>query len=161
MKEQSINPTNQKRTLWWGGIAALLLLGTLGCPYIRVPIMARLGHVGSMEELGNAWSSFSGEGLTTGSNWERATYWYEIAASKGDGAADYNLFQMYQVSGKPDDIRHYLERGASNGSPECAAELSKAYWLGLYGIIPDKRLMNLWTQKAKEYDQKRGHIYIN
>lgn len=135
----------------FGGCLILLLLMTMSCRFTRVHTLARLGHVDSMCELANAHSSFSGKGLTRGSDWGQATYWYEKAAEKGYAGADFCLFQMWQVQGKPEDIRRWLERGAKNGSPECIMQLANAYEYGLYGFPRDKELSNYWTKKMPKW----------
>ncbi|WP_005031215.1 hypothetical protein [Holophaga foetida] len=152
----------KKMRFWpWGCLGALtlalaLLVGLLmSWRFSRVHILARLGHTKSMKDLGNAYTSFSGDGLIADPNWKTATYWFEKAGAAGDGGADFELYQMWRVQGDPADIRRWLERGARNGNPECAGMLSNCYWLGLYGYPKDDAMRRAWAKKSGEFQRKR------
>jgi len=141
---------SRKWTLWLGGISLLFVALTMGCPFTRVNILARLGHARSMEELGDAWESFSGKGITSGGNWKKATYWFEKAGESGRGSADFSLYQMWHITGDPADIRRWLQRGAKNGNPECNVALTNAYRYGLYGFEKDPAMVDYWTNKRRK-----------
>lgn len=142
-------PNRNLKRLGWATLTAALLLAPMGFRFTRIHLLARLGHVSSMMALGNAYTSFSGEGLVQRSNVRLATYWFDRAGAAGEGDGDFSIYQIWNH-----DPRHFemvqrsLLRGASNGNPFCCRTLGNAYTYGLYGFEKDPVRAEYWHARV-------------
>ena len=110
--------------------------------------------------LGNMY--YSGDGISSGKDYNRALELYRKAAEQGDRDAQYNIGVMYYngqgVNQSYQESREWFIKSAKKGNSDAQFSLGVIYYEG-NGFNVDIDYANTWFKKSCENGDERGCEY--
>lgn len=109
----------------------------------RENILARMGNVESMYWLGEEYGKIQSDFVET--NHQKAIWWLQRAAARGNVAAMYSLFLWWRdLNNEP--LRYWLSKGVEAGHVMSAVEIVHGYEFGMYGYPKDPEKRQFYNQ---------------